>query len=130
MDIDVLAPDNVVKMPVPNYVHGLKIEDAKAWVLLSGQVGLDRDGNVADDFPTQVAQVFENIANLLAAAGMDRDDVAFMRIYLTDRADLPELRKARGAFMGDRTCPSTLVFVSGLVGENWKVEVEIVAAKG
>ena len=84
--------------------------------------------------PTQVVVntshwLQSNIGMLLEAAGMTRDDVAHLRIYLLDRDDIPALRQARTEFFGsDKVIPSTLVLVSGLVKPEWRVELEIVAA--
>ena len=67
---------------------------------------------------------------LLDGAGMTKDDVAHLRIYLIDRDDILALRQARTEFFGeDRVLPSTLVLVSGLVKPEWRVELEIVAAR-
>ena len=46
-------------------------------VFISGQVALDKSGNVAgrDDFRAQVQQVFENLKKAIAAAGGTFDDV-------------------------------------------------------
>ena len=104
------------------------IHDAARWLHLSGQVGIGPDGTVAPGFEAQCRRAFQNIEACLRDAGMSFDDVVMLRIYLTDRADLAMLRQIRSEHFGDRQLSSTLVFVSGLVDANWKVELEIVAA--
>lgn len=124
-----IDPDSVVALGVPNYTHGAVTEGASRWLHLSGQVGVTPDGKTTEGPLAQCQQALANIGALLNAAGMSVDDIVHMRIFLLDRADIPALRQARGAFLGRRVIPSTLVLVSGLVDPAWKVEIEIVAAR-
>lgn len=128
MTVTTIDPADIVTLDVPNYCHGMLVDNAERWLHLSGQVGVRPDGTVSDHFDDQCRQAFRNIAACLSDADMSFDDVVMLRIYLTDRSDLAALREIRSAFFGDRQLSSTLVFVSGLVGENWRVELEIVAA--
>ncbi len=128
MQAQTIDPTSIVNLNVPNYTHGVSVTGANRWVQLSGQVGVGPDGSVADSFEGQCGQAFENIRACLAEAGMAPDDVTMLRIFLTRREDLNTLRAVRRAFFGDRVLPSTLVFVSGLVGPDWRVEMEVTAA--
>lgn len=128
MDRTLIDPDDIVRLNVPNYTHGLVTEGARRRLTLSGQVGLDPDGAVAADFETQCEQAFANIAACLRDAGMGPDDVTMLRIFMVRREDLDALRRCRARFFGDRRLPSTLVYVSGLVHPDWLVELEIEAA--
>jgi enamine deaminase RidA (YjgF/YER057c/UK114 family) len=124
-----LDPATVGVLGVPNYTHAIASEGVTRWLHLSGQIGLRRDGGVAEDALEQCRQALANIAALLEAGGMTIGDIVHMRIFLLDRDDIPALRRARGEFLGDRKVASTLVLVSGLVDPAWKVEIEVVAAK-
>ena len=128
MEVTQLNPADIVKLDVPNYCHGMLVQDASRWLHLSGQVGVAPDGTVSPDFETQCDRAFQNIGACLRDANMSFDDVVMLRIYLTDRSDLGALRRIRSEFFGERQLSSTLVFVSGLVDPAWKVELEIVAA--
>lgn len=130
MKTSLLNPSDIVDLPVPNYCHGMLVEDAARWVHLSGQVGVRPDGSVAPDFESQCRQAFANIGACLRDAGMGLGNVVMLRIYLTNREDLQALRQVRADVFGDRKFSSTLVFVSGLVDPAWRVELEIVAAAG
>jgi len=52
-----------------------------------------------------------------------------LRIFLTNREDIDVLRAVSAEFFGERVLPSTLLFVSSLVAPDWRVELEITAAK-
>lgn len=124
-----LDPPTIANLNVPNYSHATVSDGVERWLHVSGQVGLRPDGSLAGDAAAQIEQAFANLGALLDGAGMTVDDVIHLRIYLLDRADIPALRTARKAFLGDRDCASTLLIVSGLVNPDWKVELEIVAAQ-
>jgi enamine deaminase RidA (YjgF/YER057c/UK114 family) len=123
-----INPTDIVAMNIPNYAHGMMAEGAGRWLHLSGQIGIAPDGTAREGCEAQTRQAFENIIACLREADMTLDNVVMLRIYLTNRDDLAALRKVRGEMFGDRVCPSTLVYVAGLVQEQWVVELEIVAA--
>ncbi|MEK9724083.1 MAG: RidA family protein [Rhodospirillaceae bacterium] len=130
MQTQTIDPADVVDLNVPNFTHGLSVAGATQWVQLSGQVGVRPDGSLPTDFEGQCRQAFANIGACLTEVGMGPDDVTMLRIFLTHREDLAMLRTERAAFFGDRALPSTLAFVAGLVGPDWRVELEVTAAKG
>lgn len=125
---NLINPTDIVNLNVPNYAHGALAENATRWLHLSGQVGVASDGTTEAGFEAQCRRAFSNISACLRDADMTLDHVVMLRIYLTRREDLAALRVIRGEVFGGRRFPSTLVFVSGLVGEDWLVELEAVAA--
>lgn len=125
-----LNPSDIVDLKVPNYCHGVHLKEAREWVQLSGQVGVAPDGTAEKNFDDQCRQAFSNIDACLRQAGMGPQNIVMLRIFLIDREHLSGLRKIRKEYLGDLQIPSTLVFVSGLVGPDWLVELEITAAKG
>lgn len=123
-------PDTVPNLGIPTFTQGLMVEGVKDWFILSGQIGLKPDGTLAGrDTETQIRQAFANISNLLEEAGLGIDDLAFLRFYLTDAADIPAMRTLRNEFLGSRKVPSTLLVISALANPDWTVEIEAVAAR-
>lgn len=124
-----LTPDNV-PAPFGSYSHGTEIPAGWRTVRTSGQLGLRLDGTTPDDAEAQAMVCFEHIRAILAQAGMEPRDVAHVSAYVTDRAYFAGYMRARDAFMaGTRRPSSTLVIVSGFTRPEFKVEVEVVAAK-
>ena len=99
-------------------------------VIVSGQLPLDRDGNLAGtDAESQLRQVFQNLSVALAAAGAGMGEVVKLTVYLTDLADLPAFRRVRDEYFSvDRPPASSLVRVAGLVHPEARVEIEALAA--
>ena len=115
--------------PVGAYSHGVA-HAANAQVLhVSGQVGIAPDGTLGEDMAAQSRIVWDNIAAILADAGMGLEHLVKVTAYLTDAEDLPAYGAVRSAVLGDLRPCSTLVIVKALVKPEWKVEVEVVAAK-
>jgi reactive intermediate/imine deaminase len=101
-------------------------------VFISGQVALDKSGNVVgkDDFRAQVQQVFENLKAAIEAAGGSFDDVVKLNSYLLDvtPAHLAEFREVRDKYVNVKNPPaSTAVQVQRLVRAEFLVEMEAVA---
>jgi enamine deaminase RidA (YjgF/YER057c/UK114 family) len=103
-------------------------------VFIAGQTALDRDGNVVgnSDFAAQAEQVFRNLGIALAAAGCTAAHLVKLTVFLTDMDNLTRYREARNRFFASVTPPAapavTLVEVSKLVGQDFMIEIEAIAA--
>ncbi len=112
--------------PVGSYTHTIEVKGAERTVYISGQVGVDRQGNVPSDIEGQARNVWSNLEAQLRAVGMTLDNIVKMTTILPDRADLAGSRKVREQVMGSRKPASTLI-VAGLVSEQYKIEIEVIA---
>lgn len=121
-------PDNIAA-PTGAFSHGVEAAPGARVLHVSGQVGIAPDGTLAADAGAQAQTAWDNIRAILAAAGMDLADIVKVTAYLTDPADLPAYAAIRGQVLQDLRPASTLVIVSALVRPEWKVEVEVVAAR-
>lgn len=121
---------NPPSLPTPNgYSHTVRAPAGRT-VYVSGQLPLDKDGNLvgADDFGAQAEQVFANLATALAAAGASFDDVVKLNMYVTDMRQLKALRAARDRHIDPKTPPaSTLVEVERFVKDGAMVEIDAIA---
>ncbi len=127
--VERINPDALMKPT--GYTHVVSVERGTL-VFVSGQVALDRAGNVVGkgDFAAQARQVFANLRAALAAAGAAPKDVVKAVTYVVgyQPSQLPALREARQAFFGDAPPPaSTLVGVQALAREDFLLEIEVFA---
>jgi enamine deaminase RidA (YjgF/YER057c/UK114 family) len=116
----------------PGYSH-LAIVSAGRLVFVSGQVALDRSGNVVgkDDFKAQARQVFENLRAALEGAGGSFHDVIKLNTYVLDMDGLPQLRAVRDEYVDTARPPaSTTVQVARLFRPEFLLEVEAIAIVG
>ena len=129
-----------VHPPFANYSHGVLVPPGHATLFLSGQLGITDLQEVPEDAGAQADVIFRSVAALLSEGGMSAADVVRINAFVTDRAYLGPYMAARDRFLeaaaqeagaqpGAAPPASTLVVVSGFSREEFKVEVEIVAAK-
>lgn len=123
-----INPDTI-PAPLGLYAHAVENPAGARTIQVSGQVGVDASGAIPDDAGEQSELIWSYLAEILKAADMDITDITKMTAYLTDPADLPKYGPVRGKYLGDHRPASTLVYVSGLVKPELKVEVDIVASK-
>jgi enamine deaminase RidA (YjgF/YER057c/UK114 family) len=128
-----MTPLTPPDLPAPfgRYSHGVAVPEGCRFVLTSGQLGLDLQGQCAEDALSQARQCFANCAAILRSGGMTAADVVRINAFVTDRAHMPDYMKARDEFCAGLTAlpASTLVIVSGFTRPEFKVEVEITAAR-
>jgi 2-iminobutanoate/2-iminopropanoate deaminase len=119
--------------PSRGYTQVVEVPAGERMVFISGQVPLDKDGNLvgAGNFRRQAEQVFVNLDRALAAVGATFADVVKINYYIRDVSHLAELRAVRDQHVSTTAPPaSTLVEVSHLFREDVLLEIEAVAAVG
>lgn len=110
------------------YAQGVKVGDT---VWLSGQIGHDDKGTLAQGMDAQVALCYVNIKKLLEGFGFTIEDVVEEVLYVKDMNAAFNARKKQGKeiYANPMAIPSTLVTVSGLALQGQLVEIKIVAKK-
>lgn len=111
------------------YSHVVEVKSGST-IYLSGQVALDREGNIVgrNDFRAQCVQVFENLKAGLEAVGASFKDVAKINIYVTDVSQLQIFREVRDKYVDTENPPaSSMVEVRKLVREEFLIEIDAVA---
>ena len=86
-------------------------------VYLAGQVGFDKDRNLASDAAGQIEQTFKNIQSALTFVGSDMRHIIKMTIYMTHMEDYPTFSTIRAKYIPDfvtNTPACTLTVVAGL----------------
>ena len=119
---------STVASPLSAYCHAVETTGAKRWLHVSGQVGVNADGEVAGDTRAQMQACWRNIFEILASAGMGAEHIVKVTCLLTDSADIALYRETRDAALGGRETASTMYVVAGLANPQLKVEIEVVAA--
>jgi len=112
------------------YTHIVEVAGPVRTIYISGQIALDKDGNLvgAGDMKAQAEQVFRNLDAALKAAGATFADVVKMNTYITDMDKAQPVREVRARYFGDNTPASTLVQVVHLARPELMLEIEVIAA--
>ena len=118
-----------IRKPFASYSHGLVVPPGATMLYASGQLGVGADDHVPDGVEAQCVLCFENIEAILAEARMDFGDVVRFTGFVTDRSSFPVYGAVRSRYAPGNAFTSTLVVVAGFTRPEFKVEVEITAAK-
>ncbi|MEJ5021673.1 RidA family protein [Ochrobactrum vermis] len=116
-------------VPFAAYSHGVKVEAGAEMIFSSGQLGIAPDASVPEDAGAQAELCFDNIHRILRDGGMELSDVVRINAYVTDRAYMRPYMDVRDRLFPQPAPASTLMIVSGFTREEFKVEIEVVAAK-
>ncbi len=96
----------------------------------AGQIALDPITMeiVAGGIAEQSERVMQNLAAVLAAAGMGLADVMKTTVFLVDMAEFAAMNEVYARHFGEHRPARSTVAVSGLP-RNVRVEIEVVAAR-
>jgi enamine deaminase RidA (YjgF/YER057c/UK114 family) len=115
----------------PGYTHVVEVTGPGRTVYIAGQVGVDKNGQIAGgpgDVRAQIVQAFENLKAALAEVGATFKDVVKITNYLVDGAHVQHYREIRDQYVNTAAPPSsTLLVISRLAREGWLFEIDAVA---
>jgi len=129
----ILNPSTMAR-PLGPYSHSVRVSPGKL-LFIAGQVAVDKNGNAVGpgDVKAQTQQVFQNLAAILSEAGASFSNVVEFTTYLVGRDAVQPFVEARNEifptiFPGEDYPPTTLLIISGLVREEFLVEIKALAA--
>jgi enamine deaminase RidA (YjgF/YER057c/UK114 family) len=122
-----------------NYSSGAKWEDIVGYsravkigntLEISGTVATEGSNVVAKgDFYGQTKYIIEKIERVLKQADFELKDVVRTRIFITDISFWDVVGKAHGEFFSKIKPVTSMVEVSGLIDQDYLVEIEVTAVK-
>jgi enamine deaminase RidA (YjgF/YER057c/UK114 family) len=107
--------------PTIGFSRAVRVGDR---VLVSGTAPVFPDGSCPDDVTVQARRCFTIIEEALTEAGAVLSDVVRTRMFLVDPADADAVGFVHGEVFGDTRPAATMVAVSALLDQRWKVEIE------
>ncbi|MDN3954457.1 RidA family protein [Sporolactobacillus laevolacticus] len=128
MEIKKSNPINVAP-PVAQYSHVTVIPKDAELVVLSGQIGNDKNGQLPTDIETQFGNALENIKSILESEGVDLKNIFKVNFWFTEKMDRERYLEEWSKFANQTPPATTLAYVSALARPEIKVEVETWAAK-
>lgn len=121
-------PDSVAP-PIAQYSHVVVIPRDAELVVLSGQIGNDKDGHLPEDIETQFANALENIKSILKDQNLDTSSVFKINIWLTEKINRDFYTEKWSEFYQQSPPATTLAYAAALARPEIKVEVEAWAAR-
>ena len=119
--------------PRPNgYSHVVIAESPARIIYIAGQGGENADGELSENFKTQVEQALHNLQTALAAAGARHTHVSKITALIVDHSEarLAIFSSALRAVWGDDPAPAcTLIPVPRLALDGMLFEIEATAVQ-
>ena len=95
---------------------------------VSGQLGIDvNTGLLAPSFQGQAELVFENLKNILTAAGLTFKDVVKVSIFLDDMSSFPALNTLYGKIFDQKPYPARETIQVAKLPLNGAIEISLIA---
>ncbi|RXZ83888.1 GNAT family N-acetyltransferase [Paenibacillaceae bacterium] len=120
---------SVIAPPIGPYTHLTIVPKGADLFVLSGQVGTDADGNLPSDMNEQIANTFQNIAQIFNSESVLLSDIIKINIWATDDMDWDFFNAEWVKFHGGTPPAMTMSYVPSLALPSLKVEIEAWAAK-
>lgn len=94
-------------------------------LFVSGQVGSREDGSPEPEFKAQVERAFDNLRNILVAAGCTFDDIVDVTTFHTDpQNQFAEIMEVKARMFPEKPYPNwTAVGVNWLAGFDFEIKV-------
>ena len=113
--------------PLGQYSHMTRVKNARETLYIAGMLA------PGEDFDAQCTGVFRLIGTALESAGAGWGNVAQFTTYLVHSQDIPRFmawrqREFPKMFPGGKYPPNTLLVIDRLVGEQYLIEVQTIAA--
>lgn len=108
------------------YAQAVLVERPTRILHVSGQVPVEADGSVPEDFEAQARLAWRNVERQLAAAGMDLGHIVRHTTYLSSRDHRAANSRIRQETLGELR-PALTVVIAEIFDPAWLLEIEAVA---
>jgi 2-iminobutanoate/2-iminopropanoate deaminase len=127
--MEFINPSNITA-PASNYSQGVVVPAGGRRLVISGQIGMTKDGKVVDGMEAQLRQTWANLIEVLKAGGMEAKDLVKVTTFVTDQSAVGLVRQIRDEHMQGHRPASTFLVVAGLAMPALLCEIEAEAVKG
>ncbi|RZT15481.1 RidA family protein [Fictibacillus sp. BK138] len=128
MKIRKTNPDTV-SPPIAQYHHVTIIPREAELVVLSGQIGNDKDGILPKDIESQFANALDNIKAILNSERVSTNNIFKINFWLTEEIDRKVFLDKWEDFHKGNPPVTTFAYITALAKPELKVEIEAWAAK-
>ena len=114
--------------PIGPYSQAVVFDDT---LYTSGQIAIDpKTGELINgDIKKETEQVMNNIAAVLAAAGMDFQNVLKTSIFIKDMNDFQKINEVYGSYFDEATAPARETVEVARLPKDVNVEISVLARK-
>jgi enamine deaminase RidA (YjgF/YER057c/UK114 family) len=128
MEIKKANPEKV-SPPIAQYHHVTVIPRDAELVVLSGQIGNDKDGILPNDIESQFVNALANIKIILESESVSTNNIFKINFWLTEEIDRKVFLEKWNEFHNGHPPATTYAYVAALANPDIKIEIEAWAAK-
>lgn len=114
---------------IGEHSDGMLVSAGLRWFMTSGLPGLPQTGSAPADIGGQADVAWAQVVEALSAAQMRVADIVRVTQYLTGPDDIPACEAVSARYLGDHRPASTVLVVSQLARPEFRIAVEVVAAR-
>lgn len=96
---------------------------------MAAQDGRNADGSLPPSFPQEVQQSLDHVGEVLKAAGLSMDNLAWVQVYVTRPEDIAAMNAVYWKSIGANSPARTVLVVAALPGGQ-RVQINAIAASG
>lgn len=115
--------------PIGPYTHLTSVPAGADLLVLSGQIGIDLQGNLLTEMNKQIENTLENIKRVLESESVSVDNIIKINIWATEEMDWDYFQHAWEELHGGKPPAMTMAYVPALAVSTLKIEIEAWAAK-
>lgn len=121
----IINTENAPKAIGP-YSQAIKSGDM---LFLSGQIALDKNGKMQNEsIESETTQVFENIKEIMKAAGYELSDAVKCTVFMTELNDFQKMNDIYAKYFPENPPARSTIEVRKLP-KNARIEIEVIARK-
>ncbi len=113
-----------IHKPLAAYKHQVEISPGAHWLVMSGQVGMSKNGVIPEDTIEQMKIALDNIRLNLEASDMKTENLVKLVFYFVGSHEAEHRRNAISDFFGEHQPCMTVIYVAGLANPSLKVEID------
>ena len=121
--MEFLNPSDI-PAPASKYSQGVIVPASGRRLIISGQIGMTKDGKVVAGMEAQLRLTWANLLEVLKAGGMAPSDLVKVTTFVTDRNAVGLVRQIRDENMQGHRPASTFLVVAGLAMPELLCEIE------
>ena len=118
-----INPRSAADGEVPPFSGAVRIGET---LYLSGTIGRESDGSIAETAEREAELVLNNVRNVLEDAGMTMDDLVFVQVYSSDVSDYDAFNSVYRTYF-EREFPARAFIGSGTLLFGARFEVQSIA---
>ena len=113
-----------IAAPASRYSQAVAVPANAERLIISGQIGANPDGSLADGLEAQMERAWLNIFAILEDAGMTKRNLVKITVFVTDPGVTAAYRRVRDRMLDGHAPAATYLVVAGLASPEMLVEIE------